>query len=198
MPRELTRMQMARHIPAGQPPAVSPASAACADYRLRLGWPVRLEEQSQQVALLTGEVITRGGQAGSRVLVVDMPAGLGSRVSSVLWTRSLPAVVFALQRLVYVHPYRHARWCFLAATEDSRRYDDPAALPIPLIDVQVVSDAAVPLPLPRHEAGSGRLRSRPATGRCWVYPPPIGDVPSRLLPRLTAVLAATYTVVTRW
>lgn len=129
------------------------------------------------------------------MLVVDMPAGLGSRVSSVLWTRSLPAVVFAVQRLVYVHPHRHARWCFLATAEDSRCYDDPAALPVPLIDVQIVSDAAVLLPLPRHEAGSGRLRSRPTVGRSWVYPPPAGDVPSRLLPRLTAVLAALYTVV---
>ena len=59
-------MRMARHLPAGQPLAVSPLSAACAHYRLRLGWPVRVDEQGREVALLTGEVITRGGQAGSR------------------------------------------------------------------------------------------------------------------------------------
>lgn len=174
---------------------VSPLHANCADYRLRLGWPVRVDEEEQYVELLTGEVLTRGGQAGSRVVVVDMPAGLGGRVSSVLWTRSLPAIVFAVQRLVYVHPYRHTRWCFLAVTEETRRYDDPAALPMPLVDVQMIRGAAVPLPLPRPESGGGRLRSRPTVGLSWVYPPPMGDVPGRLLPRLTAVLAAICTVV---
>lgn len=174
---------------------LSPLHAICADYRLRLGWPVRVDAEEQYVELLTGEVITRGGQAGSRVVVVDMPAGLGSRVGSVLWTRSLPAVVFAVQRLIYVHPYRHTRWCFLAVTEKSRRHDDPAGLSVPLVDVQVVSDSAVPLPLPRLPSGSGRLRSRPTVGLSWVYPPPIGDVPDRLLPSLTAVLAAICTVV---
>lgn len=190
-------MRMARYSSAGQPATVSLLYAVCADYRLRLGWPVRADQQGQWVTLLTGEAITRGGQAGSPVLVVDMPAGLGSRVSSVLWTRSLPVVVFAVHRHISVHPYRHTRWCFLAVTEDSRRYDNPAVLPAPLIDVQIVSDATVLLPLPPHEPGSGRLRSRPTIGRSWVYPPPVGDVPSRLLPRLTAVLAALYTVVSQ-
>lgn len=188
-------MRMAWQSPVAPLSAVSPPHAACADYHLRLGWPVRADEEEQYVELLTGEVITRGGQAGSRVVVVDMPAGLGGRVGSVLWTRSLPAVVFAVQRLVYVHPYRRTRWCFLAASEESRRYDDPAALAMPLVDVQVVSDMAVPLPLPQLASSRSRLRSHPMVGLSWVYPPPMGDVPGRLLPRLTAVLAAICTVV---
>ncbi|HET8682723.1 MAG TPA: hypothetical protein VFM54_12775, partial [Micromonosporaceae bacterium] len=99
-----------------------------------------------------------GSQVGDRVVVVDMPADMGGRVSSVLWMRSVPAVVFAVQRLVYVHPYRYTRWCFLATADSSRRYDNLSNLPVPLLRA---SARLVDL------AGGLGVGAGGGCGRCW-------------------------------
>jgi hypothetical protein len=174
--------------------------ATCTEYRRRLGWPVRVDEHEQCVQLLTGEALGGGSQIGGQVIVVDMPAELGSRASSVLWTRNLPAVVFAVKRQLYVHPYRHTRWCFLAIADNPVRSDSRADAPIPLLDVQVVTNTAVPLPLldradhaavPDHRLGTDVM---PAL--YWVQPPNF-DTEGRVLPTSTTVLAAIRDVVAK-
>jgi hypothetical protein len=185
-----------------RPPTHGPSvvSATCTEYRLRLGWPVRVDEHEQCVQLLTGEALGGGSRIGGQVIVVDMPAELGSRVSSVLWMRNLPAVVFAVKRQLYVHPYRHTRWCFLAIADTPTRFDGRADASIPLLDVQVVTNMVVPLPLldradhaatPDHRLGTDVI---PALS--WVQPPRI-DAEGRVLPRSTTVLAAIRDVVAK-
>jgi hypothetical protein len=172
--------------------------ATCTEYRRRLGWPVRVDENEQCLELLTGEALVGGSQNGARVVLVDTPARLGSRVSSVLWRRDLPAVVFAERRRLYVHPYRHIRWCYLAVA-DRPGFDGRAGSPIPLLDVQVVKNTAVPLPLldrVNRGATDHELDNDLMPGLSWVQPPN-SDAESRLLPRLTVVLAAICDVVAK-
>jgi hypothetical protein len=191
-------MSMGRHSLIASHQTLSPVHAVCLDYRVRFGWPVQVDELTQQVVLLAGEALTAPGQPGARVVVVDMPAALGSQVSSVLWVRSIPAVVFAVQRLTYVLPYRHTRWCFLAVGDSSRRYDNLDSLPVSLLDVQVIRDTAVGLPLRRDERGVGlhgvAIENDAVPGHSWVQPLPSDHVQGWLLPRLTAVLAAVCDV----
>lgn len=188
---------MGRHTSTVQT-ELNPVVAACVDYRLRLGWPVRVDDDEGQVLLLTGEALANGLEPASRVVVVDMPGELGSRVSAVLWTRSLPAVVFATQRLAQVHPYIFTRWRFLAAADDSKRYDDPTLLCTSLLDVQVLRGPAVRLPLRRLDKNRRKSTNGKTPKLEWIQPPPTGTVViSHLLPRLTAVLAAVCDVVAR-
>lgn len=191
-------MAMDRHT---CPPTdgLSVVYTTCTEYR-RLGWPVRVDEREQRVTLLTGEALGGGSQIGGRVIVVDMSAEWGCRVSAVLWMRNLPAVVFAVKRQLYVHPYRHTRWCFLAIADHQTPFDGRAGSPIPLLDVQVVTNTAVPLPLldrtdqeatPDHQLGHDVL---PAVS--WVQPPTI-HTEGRLLPISTMVLAAIRDVLAK-
>jgi len=157
---------------------------------MRLGWPVRVCESEQCVELLTGEALVGGSQIGGRVALVDMPAGLGSCVSSLLWTRNLPAVIFAAKRQLYVHPYRHTRWCYLVIADNSTRFDGRPGSPIPLLDVQVVRNMAVPLPV-LDRAGreaTQELGSNATPELSWIQPP--NNDAERRLPWLSAVLAA--------
>jgi hypothetical protein len=182
------------------PPTHSPSLvyATCTEYRKRLGWPVRVDENEQYVELLTGEALVGGRQSGGRIVLVDMPAGLGGRVSSVLWARNLTAVVFATIRQLYIHPYRQTRWCYPVLADHAKHFDGRAGRPIPLLDVQVVKNTAVSLPLlnrtdreatPDHQLGNG------LPGPCWMQPPS-NDAERTPLPRLTAVLAAICEAVT--
>ena len=168
----------------------------CTEYRRRLGWPVRVCESEQCVELLTGEMLIGGSQIGGRVALVDMPARLGSSVSSWLWTRNLPAVIFAAKRQLYVHPYRHTRWCYLVIADSSTRSGGRAGSPIPLLDVQVVRNTAVPLPvLDRADReATQELGNSSITELSWVQPP--NNDAERRLPRLAAVLAAICDAVT--
>lgn len=169
---------------------------ACTEYRRRLGWPVRVGENEQCVELLTGEALVGGSQTGGRVVLVDMPARLGSSVSSLLWTRNLPAVIFAAKRQLYVHPYRHTRWCYLVIADHPTRFDRRASSPIPLLDVQVVRNTPVPLPtLDRADReATQELGNDSVPGLSWIEPP--NNDAERRLPRLTAVLAAICDAVT--
>jgi hypothetical protein len=169
---------------------------ACMEYRRRLGWPVRVDETEQCVELLTGKALVGGSQIGGLVALVDMPARLGSSVSSLLWTRNLPAVIFAAKRQLYVHPYQHTRWCYLVIADNSTRSRGRAGSPIPLLDVQVVRNTAVPLPVldqadreATQEHGNNSI-----TALSWIQPPNNGA--ERRLPRLAAVLAAICEAVT--
>lgn len=169
---------------------------ACTEYRLRLGWPVRVSENEQCVELLTGEAIVGGSQIGGRVALVDMPAELGSSVSSVLWKRNLSAVIFAAKRQLYVHPYWHTRWCYPVIADSPTRFDERAGSPIPLLDVQVIRDTAVPLPAldqAGHEA-TQEPGNNSTPELSWIQPP--NNDAERRLPRLTTVLAAICHVVT--
>ena len=181
------------NCPAPSPPHGSKVlHTTCTEYRRRFGWPVRVCENEQCVELLTGEALIGGNQIGARIALVDMPAGLGSDVSSVLWTRDLPAVVFTAKRRLYVHPYWHTRWCYLTIVDHAKHFDGHTGRPIPLLDVQIVRDTAVSLPLlsrvdrdatPDHQVGND------SPGLCWVQPPS-SDPEDAPLPRLTAVLGA--------
>jgi hypothetical protein len=109
--------------------------------------------------------------------------------------------VFAAQRQLYVHPYRHTRWCFLTIADNPTRFGGRAGSPIPLLDVQIVKNTTVPLPLldrTGHEATPDypQFSNGLAEGPFWVQPPN-NDAERRLLPGLTAVLAAICDAVAK-
>ena len=156
--------------------------AAGVGYRLRLGWPVRVEDDTEQVVLLPGEVVQDAAPAASRLVIVDMPSGLGSSVRSVLRAREQPIVVFAV-------PNRQVRWRFITQVGADRRRLPARSLTG--VDVHVLSDEPVPLPPSRIEH-SEHLDSAELS---WIEAPALVPGAGCPLPRLTAVLAAVGAVL---
>ena len=62
-------MHVSRHasVPSDRLDAIY---AACTEYRLRLGGPVRVDDHEREVVLLTGEGLMGGSQIGDRVVVL--------------------------------------------------------------------------------------------------------------------------------